>query len=123
MTAEDIRVFRLQGAQPFSQAMEAVDECLRLALAEGATRVLLDVRGLTGFRSPDLSARVAMVRRWAEASQCRFRLAVLCPPGFVDRERFGVVVARGLGLDGDVFDHEDDALGWLRQAAVPPARR
>ena len=30
-----------------------------------------------------------------------------------DAERFGVVFARSVGLEADVFEHEDDARRWL----------
>jgi hypothetical protein len=44
---------------------------------------------------------------------------VVCPPDYIDPERFGVIVARGLGLDGNVFEREDEAREWLRHSPGP----
>ena len=107
--------FRPQGPQSFLQAVDAVDDFLRQAVDDGVRRVLLDVRGLTGFASPDLAARAWMLRRWAATARGRIRLAMVCAPEWTDGERFGVVFARSLGLDGDVFPSEDEARDWLDQ--------
>lgn len=110
-----IHEFRLHGDQPFAQAVDDVDACLRQALADGARRVLVDVRALTGFAKPDLLARIAMVRRWAATAQGRLKVAMLSRPEIDDGERFDVVFAQSLGFDGDVFEHEADARRWLDQ--------
>lgn len=115
---DPIRSFRIEGPQSFAQAVDDVDERLRKARAEGASRVLVDVRGLTGFGKPDLLARLGMVRRWAATAGAQMRVAMLCSPEFIDGERFGVVVARGLGFDGDVFENEEDARHWLDQQSA-----
>ena len=123
---ENILVFRLEGPKTFAQAVDEADECLRQAMAQGERRVLIDVRGLTGFAKPDLLARVGMVRRWAATTQGRLRLAVVSPPELNDGERFDVVLAQGLGFDGNVFESEEEARHWLAQEAAlwagpPPA--
>ena len=112
---DEIRVFRLQGDLPFIQAVDEVDDCLRLAREDGRSRVLVDLRGLTGFAPPDLLARVGMVRRWAATAGGRLAVAIVCQPDFIDGERFGVVIARSLGFEGNVFEDEKDALYWLEE--------
>ena len=113
--AHEIRILRLAGDQPFAQAVDEVDEALRQARADGVGRLLVDIRGLTGFASPDLFARISMVRRWASTAKGQVRVAMVARPDLMDGERFGVVVARSMGFDGDVFEHEEDALYWLEQ--------
>jgi hypothetical protein len=83
------------------------------ALARGARRVLVDVRGLSGFEKPDVTARLGMVRRWAATTQGRLKVAMISPPELNDGERFDVVFANSLGFDGDVFETEADARRWL----------
>jgi hypothetical protein len=112
---ETIHVHRLQGQQPFAEAVDEVDDCLRQAVAKGASLVLIDVRGLTGFAKPDLLSRVSMVRRWASTSRGRLKVAMISPPELNDGERFDVVLAQGLGFDGNVFESEEDARHWLEQ--------
>lgn len=117
--AAGIRIFRFEGSQPFARAVEDVDDCLRQAVENGDRRVLVDVRGLTGFAKPDVLARVGMVRRWASTAQGRLKVAFVSRPEIDDTERFDVVLAIGLGFDGDVFETEEDAIQWLEQASAP----
>jgi hypothetical protein len=123
--AASFRIFRIEGPQPFLQAVDEVDTCLRQAVESGDRRVLVDVRGLTGFARPDVFARVGMVRRWASTAQGRLKLAIVSRAETDDAERFDVVLAKGMGLDGDVFETEDEAIRWLEQepalwSGLPP---
>jgi hypothetical protein len=113
--AVSFRIFRIEGSQPFAQAVGEVDACLRQAVENGDRRVLVDVRGLTGFAKPDVLARVGMVRRWASTAQGRLKVAVISRAEIDDAERFDVVLAKGLGFEGDVFETEEDAIQWLEQ--------
>lgn len=114
--ADEIRRLHLEGDQSLSRAVGEVEDFLRQAAADGVRRVLVDVSGLTGFQRPAAMEHVEMVRRWAAASRGRVRVAMVAPERLRDQERIGVVVAQGLGFDGDVFDTEDEALEWLQQA-------
>ena len=116
--ADTFRSFRIEGIQPLAQAIDEVDACLRQAVEAGDRRVLVDIRGLTGFPRPGLLARMGMVRRWAATCRGRLRVAMVSRADFIDIERFGVVVARGLGFDSNVFENEDDAIHWLEQEAT-----
>ena len=107
------RELRLAGPLSFLQAVDAIDDFLRTAEADGMRRVLVDVRGLAGLASPDLAARAWMLRRFAATTRGRVKVAMLAPPELQDAERFGVVFARSVGLEDDVFEHEDDARRWL----------
>lgn len=123
--ADGFRTFRFQGTQSFAQAVDDVDACLRESVAAGERRVLVDVRGLTGFAKPGLLARVSMVRRWASTAQGRLKVAMISRAEINDGERFDVVLAKGLGFDGNVFETEEDAIHWLEQepalwAGPPP---
>lgn len=113
--ADDIRCLTLEGTQSLARAVDEVEDFLRQAAADGVRRVLVDVRGLTGFARPDAIAHVDMVRRWAVAARGRVRMAMVAPERLRDEERIGVVVAQGLAFDGDVFDTEEEALQWLAQ--------
>ena len=124
--AASVRIFRIEGSQPLSQAVDEVDACLRQCVADGDRRVLVDVRGLTGFARPEVSTRAGMVRRWASTAQGRLKVAFVSRAEIDDAERFDVVLAKGLGFDGDVFETEEDAIQWLEQepalwAGPPPS--
>lgn len=85
------------------------------AHSRGIDRLLLDIRGLTGFDPPSLSERHAMVREFALAAGGKVRGAMVVRPAFLDPERFGVVAAANFGLVSNAFSVEDEALDWLRQ--------
>jgi hypothetical protein len=42
-------------------------------------------------------------------------VAVISRAEIDDAERFDVVLAKGLGFEGDVFETEEDAIQWLEQ--------
>lgn len=111
--ADAVCEIRVSGNQSFARAVDEVDEGLRQALASGARRVLVDVRGLSGFSRPDVTARLGMIRRWAATAQGRLKMAMISPRELNDGERFDVVFAHSLGFDGDVFENEEDARRWL----------
>lgn len=120
---DEIRRYRLEGSRSFAQAVDEIDQCLSDALTSGIRRVLIDIRGLSGFAKPDVVARVGMVRRWAATAQGRLKVAMISPAEINDHERFDVVLARSLAFDGDVFEHEEDARHWLEQSPALWAER
>jgi hypothetical protein len=95
------------------QAMAEATAAIQAAAADGLQFVIVDARNLVGLRPPSLAERAAMVRGWAAAAGRRLRVAAVVPAAFVDSERFGVVVAAGHGLTGDVFTEIDDAWTWI----------
>lgn len=113
---DEIRAYRIEGTQSLAKAVDDVDQCLREALDAGVRRVLVDVRGLTGFAKPDILARLGMVRRWAATTQGRVKMAMISRAEINDSERFDVVLARSMAFDGDVFEHEDEARRWLEES-------
>ena len=112
---DKIRSYRLQGTRTFPQAVDDVDHCLREAVESGARRVLIDIRDVFGFAKPDVVARIGMIRRWADTTQGRLKMAIVSRAEIIDDERFGVVLAQSLGFDGNVFKFEEEACHWLEQ--------
>lgn len=113
--ADQIRVLTIAGEQPLAQAVDEVEAQIGLAREEGIKRLLVDVRGLCGFASPDLLTRVGMVRRWSSAARGLVKVALVCHSDLIDSERFGVVIAQSMGFDGNVFENVEDARFWLEQ--------
>jgi hypothetical protein len=81
--------------------------------------MLVDVRALAGTPPPGLGQRYAFATDWARAAQAAMSVAFLAPPEMVDPGRFGVLVAHGAGLDGDVFEDEAIARAWLGRRPPP----
>lgn len=59
------------------------------------------------------SAREGMIRDWAGMSAGRIKLVIVAPENYIHRERVGVVMAAILGLTGNVFTTEREAVEWL----------
>lgn len=116
---------RLEGVRTLGQAVDEIDDCLRAAREAGVRRLLIDIRGLSGFPKPDITARLGMIRRWAASAGGGMKVAMISPRSLNDGERFDIVLAKSLAFDGDVFETEEDARCWLDQrpalwAGQPP---
>lgn len=106
----------------FEAAVDLVTSCIAQLVARGQPHLLLDVRGV-GFPSPTLGERLDMVRRWAKAADGRLRIALVMPVHFFDAENIGVISAGNLGLAGQVFLDEGEAMRWLQDERAADLRR
>ena len=106
----------------FEAAVDLVTSCIAQLVARGQPHLLLDVRGV-GFPSPTLDERLDMVRRWAKAADGRLRIALVMPVHFFDAENIGVISAGNLGLAGQVFLDEGEAMRWLQDERAADLRR
>ena len=80
------------------------EETVRL----GASRVLLDLRGVNGDVSTADRFDIGVA-----AARIPAQVALIARPGMIDPERFGQMVAGNRGADGRVFASEADAVAWL----------
>lgn len=106
----------------FEAAVDLVTSCIAQLVARGQPHLLLDVRGV-GFPPPTLGERLDMVRRWAKAADGRLRIALVMPVHFFDAENIGVISAGNLGLAGQVFLDEGEAMRWLQDERAADLRR
>jgi hypothetical protein len=113
-TVDGIGIARLDPASRLDQAIVAVSAALVEARQAGLARLMVVVPE-SGLEAPSVAGLLQMVRTWADLAGGRLRLAIVAPAGMMDPERLGVVAARGFGLDGNSFVHEDEALAWLRE--------
>jgi hypothetical protein len=93
-----------------------VSGALQQALEAGLERLMVVLES-PDMQPPSVAERVHMVRSWAEIAAGRVRVAIVAPAELFDPDRLGVVAARGFGLVGNAFLHEDEALDWLREDA------
>lgn len=119
----ELAVFRLAPGLDVRTAVSIVTAAIAAARADGATRLLVDVRAIEGGASPGLGQRYAFATDWARAAQGAMSIAMLAPAAMVDPGRFGVLVAHGAGLDCDVFPDEPAARAWLARRPAPGADR
>jgi len=76
-------------------------------------KLLVDASGLTRLTPPTLMDRFLMVEDWARAAGGMVIVAMISRPEMIHPQKFGVKVAADLGLKGDVFTNEREALDWL----------
>ena len=119
---EDVPVARLGRHRVFDRAVYLTANAIRRAIAEGHPHLAVNACAVA-FRVPALADRLRLVRHCAAAADGRLRIAMVVPSSFIDPERFGVVAAGNYGLAAQVFEHETDAIAWLRAERAAELRR
>jgi len=105
--------FRPSGRASLQQAVEMVTSAIIRTREQGVPKLLVVTTGLTGFQSPGVIDRFSFIQEWAKAADGTVRMALVASPQLIDREKFGVTVARNIGFLADVFTSEAEALHWL----------
>jgi hypothetical protein len=105
--------YRPRGSVSLDAAVDVVSAALEYAREQGARDLLVNLTSLTGFESPNLFQRFALIEKWVVAAGGVVRLAMVVRPELIDPGRFGVTVAANRGLVCDVFVSEEKAEIWL----------
>lgn len=111
--AGDCAHYRPVGQLTLEEAIELVDEIIAFARERRIPKLLINARSLTGFHPPSLPTRYFAARQFAATGQGQVQLALVIQAEMIDREKFGVTVARNAGMNADVFAQESEALDWL----------
>ena len=111
---EDYAAFRPSGEVSLEQAVQLVTSAFVYARENQIKRLLVDATGLTGFDSPSLASRYFFVQEWARAAQGQVCVAFVTRPEMIDPQKFGIIVAENVGLRGNVFESEKEAVAWLQ---------
>ncbi len=112
---EEFAIFHPVGRTSLDEGARIVSDAIALARQREQRKLLVDISSLTGVEPPSVTARYWLIREWVEAAGGRVRVvAFVLPPELVDEQKFGVTVARNLGLVCDVFTSEVEAVAWLR---------
>jgi len=107
----------IEGRFSAPQAMEMTRESVEVATRARATRIMLDcskakfdIPIIDVYKVPDLYSSRGVAHG--------VRAAVLMPPGGVDREMYEFYedVCRNRGYFVKLFESEDEAWAWLREA-------
>lgn len=110
--------FRLSGQSDNATAVDTLVTCVKHAADAGLRRVLIDGTGIEGLRVPDSFVRYRLGERVAAVSGAGMWCAVVVRPELIDRDKFGVLVARNRGFYCDVFSSLAEAEAWLAQPAA-----
>jgi hypothetical protein len=97
-------------------AVDAINGAIRFCRAQTGDRLLINTTAMTGVPIPNLIDRFLMVEEWAETADGEVVVVLVVSPQYIHPQKFGMVVARHLGLMADVYDDEPAALAWLESA-------
>jgi hypothetical protein len=114
-------VFHPSGEAPLRQVVEMISSAIQFAREQSILKLLVVTTGLTGFESPGVIDRYYFIKEWARAANSAVRVALVASPRHIDREKFGVTVARNIGFYADVFASEEEAIRWLNSR--PPLQQ
>jgi hypothetical protein len=110
--------YNLRGAQ------DVYDQAIKIAVAGGHSRLLLDASRVTGAPTQDerymLGLFVAAEQRIlaSKTPPAEVQVAVYGRQPLIDPERFGETVAVNRGAKVKVSEHLDEALSWLGVTAT-----
>lgn len=105
--------YRPEGRVSFEQAIEMGALAMKHAREHGCSDLVINVRALVGFDSPDVFGRYQLAVRWAESAGNRLRVAIVAPEHLFDPGKIAAVMAQNRGAMGNSFTLEADAIAWL----------
>ncbi len=112
---DEIAVLRMLGRYTLPTGIEIIRKGIVQARDRRISRLMVVITETAGYGVPSLSMRLAMMREWADAANGFVRIVMVCRPEFIDPHKFGVMMAANFGMVANVFDTEDEAIGWLRE--------
>jgi hypothetical protein len=111
---DGIRFYRPAGPFTLVSAVAAISDAIGDCRASGVHWLLVNATGMTGVSQPTLVDRFLAVEEWAETASGLVTVALVIHADKIHPQKFGIKVARHLGLVADVYDDEEPALAWLR---------
>ena len=109
---------RPRGESTLVEAVELINRAIVHCRQRNIGKLLVNGTGLVGVPIPNLVDRFLMVEEWAQRAQSMVVVALVVHAEYIHPEKFGVKVARDLGLMADVYTSEDEALTWLAGTAA-----
>ena len=106
---------RYLGAYTMARYKKQMDQSVRACEEKKATRLLVDIRPLTGF-TPSTQERYEFGKYGASISKNLDRVSVVGTAEQIDPEQFATMVARNRGLQVRAFTDPKAAVEWLLKA-------
>ena len=107
------------GACGLVHAVDLVNAAIAYCRQRRIRKLLFNATRLTGIPVPTLVDRFLMVEEWAKAAKSMVVVALVVHAEYIHPEKFGIVVAKDMGLTCDVYTSEDEALRWLAGMGRP----
>ncbi|OAI42666.1 hypothetical protein AYO41_00590 [Verrucomicrobia bacterium SCGC AG-212-E04] len=106
-------LFRPAGNVAFDEVVILVRAAITAARENMVQDLLVDMTGLTGFRSPRILDRFLAAVAWSDEAKGGVRLAMVAKKEMIYPRKFGVTVAAKRGLVSNIFPTEKLARAWL----------
>ena len=100
------------------EGVELVKDAIAICRERHVEKLLFDATGLRGIPIPTLVDRFLMVEEWALTAKSMVVVSLVVHAEYIHPQKFGVVLAKELGLTCDVHTSQGDALQWLVSVAT-----
>ncbi len=110
---DGIGTFRPRGHHTLVEAVDMVSTAIAQCRSRSVRLLLVDATGLEGLPIPSLLDRFLMVEDWAEQANGMVAISLVAQPEYIHPRKFGVTVARHMGLACDIHESEQEASEWL----------
>src|SRR5687767_7771948 len=87
------------GRDSLSEAIDLISAAIRFAAAQNIVRLLVNITGLAGFSDLDAFDRYYLNEQFVKDSKRGVKMALVALPELIDREKFGVMVAKNRGMN------------------------
>ena len=101
------------GEHSLPDVVDLVSKAVTYAHDHGIPKLLVNMTRLTGIYQPAVTDQYRIIREWASHSQGLVKMAVVVRPDVIGPGGFGVTLASNIGLHGNAFISEAEALKWL----------
>ncbi len=118
---DGIGTFRPRGRHTLVEAVDMVSAAIAQCRARNVRLLLVDATGLEELPIPSLLDRFLMVEDWAAQANGMVAISLVAQPEYIHPRKFGVTVARHLGLACDIHASEQEASEWLVGMAREPS--
>lgn len=109
------------GHTSLAEGVELMSRAVLHCRKQKIEKLLIDSRGLTEFRPPEMSEQYNIAERIAADAQSSVAIAHVASPEWMRFGKFGLVVAKNRGLVVMNFSSEAEALKWLLTPPTEPA--
>ncbi|MFO1311452.1 MAG: hypothetical protein U1F41_05235 [Burkholderiales bacterium] len=112
---DGVAVLHPRGKLSLVEATDLVAQAIAACRERLIAQLLVDSRDIVDLPIPSLIDRFLMAEDWAHAAKGQVHVCLVAAPEYVHPEKFGVMVARKLGLTCNVHTSREDAHAWLAE--------
>jgi hypothetical protein len=105
--------FQPVGEHSLPEAVELISQAIDYSHGREIPKLLVNTTRLTGIYQPGITMQYRIICRWASLAKGLVKVALVLRPDVIGPGGFGSNVAFTIGLRGNAFILESEALKWL----------